>query len=169
MNNKINKMTFTSLIAAVYFVFCFIEQSFASGSIQCRLSEALTLLPLIFPEAIIGVTIGCLIFNVTQGIIFDVIFGTLATFISAFLTYLIGKNIKNTALKIFVGGLFPVFINALIIPIVLILGYDVEEMYLLLSLKIAIGQIIAIYGVGTFVYLGINRFYNDRQEINISN
>ena len=163
MNNKISKMTFTAIIAAIYFIFCFIEQSFASGSIQCRLSEALTILPLIFPEAIIGVTVGCLIFNVTQGIVFDVILGTLATFLSAVLTYFVGKYIKNTALKIIVGGLFPVIINALIIPVVLILGYDVSELYWLLALKVGIGQAIAVYGVGTFVYLGVDRFIQSKE------
>ena len=89
-NDKVKRLTISAMIAAVYFACAFVEHSFASGAIQCRLSEALCLLPLFIPQAKVGVTVGCLIFNVTQGIVWDMIFGTIATLIAAIMTYYIG-------------------------------------------------------------------------------
>ena len=152
MNNKIKKMAFSAMIAAIYFLMCFVQQGFASNVIQCRLSEGLTILPLFFPEAIIGVTIGCLIFNLIQGSVYDVIFGTLATLCAALCTHYIGKHIKNNTLKFIVGALFPVLFNAFIVPFVLISGSGATEGYFYLVLTVGIGQLIACYVFGYITY-----------------
>ena len=160
MNNKIHRMALSAMIAAIYFGLSFVEQGFASGLIQCRLSEALTILPLFFPEAIIGVTIGCLIFNLSTGLLLDVILGTLATLISSLLTYFIGKLILNKYLKFVIGAIFPVVINALIVPIILMIEYSVEEAYFLIAIKIFIGQLIAVYGLGFLVYITMDKIFS---------
>ena len=159
MKKNVIKLTLSAMIAAIYFVCCFVEQSFASGAIQCRLSEASTLLPLFFPEAIVGVTIGCLIFNVTSGVIWDMIFGTLTTLISAFLTYLIGRFIKKDWLKVILGGLPPVLLNAFIIPLVLIFGYGLNDAYFYLVLTVGIGEFIAVYVVGGLLYFPLKKAF----------
>lgn len=166
MNKKSKRMTLSAMIGAIYFICCFVEQSFASGAIQCRLSEGLTLLPLIFPEAILGITVGCLIFNIYTGVLWDIIFGTLTTLLAGILTYVIGRLIKNEGLKIFIGGLFPVFLNALVIPVILYNGYGVNDGYFFLVLTIAIGQIIAVYGVGTLIYFPLKKYLIDYKDIN---
>ena len=165
MNNKIHRMALSAMIAALYFILCFVEQGFANGLVQCRLSEALTILPLFFPEAIIGVTIGCLIFNLSTGLLLDVILGTLATLCASLLTYYIGRLIKNKYLKFIVGATFPVIVNALVVPVILMLEYDVSEAYYLMALKIFIGQAIAVYGLGFLVYISIEKV----QSLNIIN
>lgn len=157
MKSPVKKLTLSAMIAAIYFVFCFIEQSFASGAIQCRLSEALCLLPLFFPEAILGITIGCLIFNITTGIAYDIIFGTLATLIGGIITYFIGKFIKNTPLRIILGGLSPILLNAIIIPFVIIYGYESVDAYFYLFGTIFIGEALAIYVAGTLIYFPIQK------------
>lgn len=149
---KVKQMTFSSMIAAIYFLLCFVEQDFASGAIQCRISEGLTLLPLFFPEAIIGVTLGCLIFNIVYGTLFDIIFGTLATLLAGVITYFIGKVIKNDYLKILIGGIPPIIINALVIPLILIFSYNSPDNYFYLVLTVGIGQFIAVYVVGFIIY-----------------
>ena len=149
---KVKQMTFSSMIAAIYFLLCFVEQDFASGAIQCRISEGLTLLPLFFPEAIIGVTLGCLIFNIVYGTLFDIIFGTLATLLARVITYFIGKVIKNDYLKILIGGIPPIIINALVIPLILIFSYNSPDNYFYLVLTVGIGQFIAVYVVGFIIY-----------------
>lgn len=159
MNSRVKKLTFSAMISAIYFIFCFIEQSFASGAIQCRLSEALCLLPLFFPEAILGITIGCLIFNITTGIIYDAVFGTLATLLAGIITYLIGRFIKNTFLRIFLGGLSPVLLNAIIIPFVIIYGYESPDQYFYLFFTIAIGEALAIYVVGSIIYFPLKKIF----------
>ena len=165
-NSKVKKLTLSAMIAAIYFACAFVEQSFASGAIQCRLSEAFTLLPLLFPEAIIGVTIGCLIFNVTQGIVYDMIFGTLATLLAGVTTYFLGKLVKNDFLKIALGGLPPVLFNAFIVPIILIFGYEVPDSYWYLVLTVGIGQVIAVYVAGGLLYFPIKKALEKFRVIN---
>ena len=159
MNKKIKTLTFTSMITALYFSLAFVEQTFANGAIQCRLSEALTLLPLFFPEAIIGVTLGCFLFNVTTGIVWDIVVGTLCTFISCLITYFIRKVIKNDILKIILGGLPHVLINALVIPVVLMYGYQLPDGYLFLFASIFIGQFIAVYIIGGLLYFPLKKLF----------
>ena len=152
MNNKIKRMAFSAMIAAIYFLMCFVQQGFASNAIQCRLSEGLTILPLFFSEAIMGVSIGCLFFNLLHGSVYDVIFGTLATLLAALCTHYVGKLIKNNTLKFIVGASFPVLFNAFVVPFLLINGAGVADGYFYLVLTVGIGQLIACYGFGYITY-----------------
>ena len=84
------------IIAGLYVVLTLITFPIASSEIQFRPSEGLTLLPLIFPEAIVGVFVGCVLSNLITGcVVLDIIFGGLITLISAILTYFVGKLIKS--------------------------------------------------------------------------
>ena len=159
MKTRVKQMTYSAMIAAIYFILCFFQQDFASGAIQCRLSEGLTLLPLFFPEAILGVTFGCLIWNIMHGVLYDVIFGTLATLIACILTYLIGKLVKNDFLRILLGGIPPIIINALVIPLVILFGYGETMSYGYLFLTIGLGQLIAVYVVGTIIYFPLKEIF----------
>lgn len=157
--SKVKRLTFSAMIAALYFACCFVNPSFASGAIQCRVAEGFSLLPLFFPEAIIGVTIGCLLFNVSMGIWWDIVFGTLATFLASIVTYFIGRIVKNDWLKIGLGGLSPVLFNALIIPFVLAYGYDVTDYYWFLFLTVGAGELIAVYVVGIAIYFPLKKLF----------
>lgn len=59
----------------------------AYGAIQVRLSEAFTVLPFLFPAAVPGVAVGCLVANLLSpyGLI-DVVCGTAATLLAALWT-----------------------------------------------------------------------------------
>ena len=88
-----------AVIAALYFVLTFFVPAISYGPLQFRVGEALTLLPIIMPEAAIGVTLGCFIANVFSPYAwYDMVFGTLATAIAALLTYLIGRWLKDKKL-----------------------------------------------------------------------
>ncbi len=58
-----------AMIAALYIVLTGLAAGFdlASGAIQVRFSEVLTILPFFTPAAIPGVTIGCLLANILTG------------------------------------------------------------------------------------------------------
>ena len=122
------KVLFTvqaAMIAAVYVVLTMFVNAFsiASGAIQVRLSEALTILPYFTPAAIPGLGIGCLLANLLTGApIYDVVFGSLATLIGACGTYLLRKYK-------FLCTLPPVVSNMVIIPLVLRYGYDLTIVY----------------------------------------
>ena len=69
MNKKTHFLTQAALIAALYVVLTLVAAmlGLASGTIQVRLSEALTILPALTPAAIPGVFVGCLLGNLLSG------------------------------------------------------------------------------------------------------
>ncbi len=96
------------IIAALYMTLTLVFAPISFGAIQFRISEALTVLPMFFPEATAALFVGCLISNMISGFgIADMVFGSLATLIAAFLT----SKIKNK----YTAPLPSVFINAAVI------------------------------------------------------
>ena len=152
-NFKAKSLARAGIIASIYIVLTLIFYPISFGGMQVRVSEGLTLLPLIFPEAVFGLTIGCLIANLFGNGVLDIVFGTLATFISAVLTMYVGKRIKNTALKIFVSGLFPVIINAIVIPFTFLVAIENVGVYIISAVQIFVGQAISVYLFGSPIYL----------------
>lgn len=93
-NKKVLFLTQAAVIAAIYVVLTIFISAFnlASGAIQVRISEALTILPFFTPAAIPGLAIGCLLSNLLTGAaVYDVVFGSLATLLGAVGTSLRGN------------------------------------------------------------------------------
>ena len=135
-NSKTLYMVQAGFIAALYFVLTWLAAGFdlASGAIQVRFSEALTILPFFTPAAIPGLTIGCFLANIAIGSALpDVIFGTLATLLGALGTYVLRKHR-------FLCSLPPVAANALIVPLVLIYAYGVPGGFGYLALTVGAGE-----------------------------
>ena len=149
-----------AMIAAIYVVLTFLINTFdlASGAIQVRISEALTILPYFTPAAIPGLFIGCLLANVLTGAaIFDVVFGSLATLLGAVGTYLLRKHK-------FLCTLPPVLANVLIIPFVLRYGYELVMEYgghdisiPFYMLTVGIGELICCCVLGTILLQALDR------------
>ena len=118
-NKKVLFIVQAAMIAAIYVVLTMFISAFnlASGAIQVRVSEALTILPYFTPAGIPGLFIGCLLSNLSPGAtVYDVVFGSLATLLGAVGTYLLRRHK-------FLCTLAPVAANMLIIPFVLRYGY----------------------------------------------
>lgn len=151
MNNKARKsavyLTRGAMIAACYVVLTYLTNLFglANGAIQFRISEALCILPIFLPEAVPGLTIGCLISNIITGCNpFDVLFGSLATLLGA----LGARLLRGLPTKLlWLASLPTVLANMLIVPPVLIFAYGVEDAYLWLVLTVGIGEIVCA-GIG---------------------
>lgn len=146
-SRKILYVTRAAVIAAIYVVLTIIAAGFdlASGMIQVRFSEALTVLPYFTPAAIPGLTIGCLISNIATGCMLpDVIFGTLATLIGAIGSWYLRRS------KILVT-LPPVISNALIIPLVLTYAYKIPGGIPLQILTVGAGEIISCVAIGSIL------------------
>lgn len=146
----------SGVIAALYAVF---TVSFGSlsflGGIQVRPSEGLCMLPLLYPDAITALCAGCFISNLFSPFaVFDVTIGVAATLIAALCTFLTGKIVKNTLLKLIVGGIFPVLVNAAAVPLIVFLadGGGVSAItaaaYLAVAGEVALSQAIWVYAVG---------------------
>ena len=145
MNTKIKSITTAAVIAALYVALTFISNlaGLASGAVQVRISEALTVLPCFTAAAIPGLTIGCLLSNLLTGCAFwDIIFGTLATLIGAVGTYLVRRH-KSLA------PLPPIIANTLIVPFVLIYTYGAEQAIWFLMATVGAGEIISAGVFGT--------------------
>ncbi len=147
------------VIAALYFVLTMAVLPVASGAIQFRVSEALTLLPLLFPEAIPALFAGCILANLVSGcVVYDVIFGSVVTLLAACLTYAAGRVFKKTWLKIAVGGIFPVLLNAFLLPLIWLFCYEsLEYAYMIQVLFLIAGQGVSVYLLGTFLMLPVMR------------
>ncbi len=82
----------SGIIAALYAVLTLLLAPISYGAVQCRVAEAMTLLPIVMPQAIPGLFVGCIIANLATGSLVDVLFGALATLIAAVGTYLLRKQ-----------------------------------------------------------------------------
>lgn len=115
---SVRRLAVCGLIAAVYVVLSVALAPITFGSLQFRVSEALTLLPIFSPYAIVGVTLGCLLSNligVAMNLtpVVDVVFGTLATLLAAAATWAL-RNVRFRGLPL-AAALPPILINMVVI------------------------------------------------------
>lgn len=145
-----------ALIAAIYSILSLVLAPFSFGNIQVRVAEALTLLPIIYAPAIIGLTLGCFITNLIGVFMganilgfMDVLIGTLATLIAALISYQF-RHIKLNKFEV-LSILSPILINALIIGAELAFVFAPVfnlQFIALFSLDVAFGQSIAVILIG---------------------
>ena len=141
-------ITQAAIIVALYTVLTIFAASLniESGAIQVRFSEVLTILPFFSFAGVPGVTIGCLVSNIVIGSdIFDIIFGTLATFIGAVGTWYIGVLFRKTGKNLlkFLSPLPPIIANTIIVPFVLTYAYHVPDGIPFLMLTVGAGEVIS--------------------------
>lgn len=143
----VKAITTAAIIAALYTVLTFLSAmlGISSGVIQFRLSEILCILPVFTASAIPGLFLGCLISNLLTGaVIWDVIFGSIATLLAALGTYAF-KNHK------YIAAAFPVISNAAIVPFVLRYAYGCPDSIPFMVATVAIGEIVTAY-IGGLVF-----------------
>lgn len=153
----VKRMTFAASIAALYFVLCLVEGNLASGYMaNVRLSEGFCILALFVPEVILGTSIGCFIYNLTFGLgILDAVIGTTATLLGTSFIFLIGKLFKKDYFRLPLYGIGLVLLNAILVPIVLIISTPDQLTWASYWVEFGIvcgGEAIAVYGVGIPLY-----------------
>ena len=135
-------ITQAAVIAALYVALTYISSAMglAYNSVQFRLSEILTVLPVFTPAAIPGLTLGCFLANISSpfGII-DILCGTLATFLASVVTYSV-RNITLKGLPV-LATIPPVLFNALIIGLeIWYLEGRIPEIFFVSALQVGAGQ-----------------------------
>ncbi|MBQ7596884.1 MAG: QueT transporter family protein [Clostridia bacterium] len=161
MNKKTKPTRFiaeAAVIAALYAALTCFLAPISYGSVQFRVSEALTILPVLTPAAIPGLTIGCLIANFSSpfGIV-DVVLGTLATFLASICT-MATRNIRFKNLPL-LSAFFPVLFNAVIVGLDILIavpdaphGFSFSDFtfkaYLINMLTVGLGEIVVCYLLG---------------------
>ena len=147
-------ITQAAMIAAIYVVMTLFINVFnlANGAIQVRISEALTILPVFTTAAIPGLFIGCLLSNTLTGcVIWDIIFGSIATLLGA----LGSRALRHTK---FLYTLPPVISNAVIVPLVLKYAYGLGDAYWYLFVTVGIGEVLSVCVLGTVLRTVLNRY-----------
>lgn len=160
-NKSVTYVVQAAVIAALYVVLTLLANALglSSYSIQVRFSEALCILPFFTPAAIPGLWIGCLTANLMTGaIIWDIVFGSVATLIGAVGTYLLRKHK-------FVCTLPPVIANMVIVPWILRYGYGFKTVYNGIDwsipfnvVTVGIGEIISVCILGSLLLKVLNKY-----------
>ena len=136
-NKMIKKMTFASMISAVYFVLCLIEGYIASGPVaNIRFAEGLIVFALFVPETILG----------------------------GLFVILTNKLVKKENIKLIIFGLGLVIFNAFIVPIVLILNIpDLNwGIYWYEFMVVGVGELIAVYSIGIPLYFASRKIMKEK-------
>ena len=145
-------IAYAAVIAAVYVVLTLIFAPISYGPIQVRVSEALCVLPIFTPAAVPGIFIGCLLANALGGlVIWDVVFGSLASLAAAYISYLLRSK------KVF-AYLSPIVINALVVPFVLKYAYGVDDLIWYMMFTVAVGEIISVGVLGSILSIVLEKY-----------
>lgn len=150
-NQSARRLTRAGIVAAIYAALTLVLAPYAYGPVQIRLGEALTVLPALLAESVPGLFVGCLTANLFSGAgIYDIAFGSLLTLVAA----LLSRALKNP----FLTGLPPVVLNALGVPLILILaGGESWAAYWAIAGSIALTQAVWVYALGLPLYFSVKR------------
>ena len=146
--NKTAFLTKSAVIAALYVVLTEISAllGISSGVIQFRLSEMLAVLPIFTPAAVPGVFIGCLISNIiTGGVLWDVIFGSLASLIGAIGARMLRKK------SVYLAPIPTIAANMIIVPLVLRYAYGAEGSIPFFMFTVGLGEFVTAGILGVFL------------------
>ena len=154
MKNTKN-ITHAALIGAMYFALTHLQNllvpNSATWAIQFRASEALCVLALFTPAAVPGLTIGCLLFNLSfaGALPLDFLVGSFAAFLACGTMRLL-KNHPLAALSM------PAWFNALLVgwELTIYLGETTFTMaaFWINALYVAIGELAVLYTLGWLLY-----------------
>lgn len=140
-----------AVIAALYTALTLLLAPISYGQFQVRLSEAMTLLPILLPEAVPALAVGCLLSNILGGCtIFDIVFGTLATLLAALCTRRLRTNL-------WLAAAMPVLFNGVIVGAVVHYCYSPAFPLPLCMLTVAIGEAIACMIAGPLLIGALRR------------
>lgn len=164
MKRKTKYLAHGALLAALYVALTYLQNFLLPGSatwaIQFRASEALCVLALFTPAAIPGLTIGCLLFNVSfaGALPLDVLVGSGATLLSVGTMYLLRRvTIKGYPLP---AMLMPALFNGILV------GWELAVYigggFLINALHVAIGELAVLLSLGSALYCTIRARGLDR-------
>ncbi|OJV64633.1 MAG: transporter [Clostridiales bacterium 38-18] len=162
MNKKVNYVVKAGVIAAIYVVLVMIFSFSSFGPIQFRVAEAMTILPFFTGAAVPGLFVGCLVANFLGGaIIWDTIFGSLATLAAAYLSYKLSK-------KEWLVPIPPILINTVVVGFVLKYAYGIPDGLLVLMGGVFMGEVVSVLGFGMILLNAlkpVRKFISDKERV----
>ena len=157
MSKRTRFLAHAALIAALYASLCWLQNLLLPGSaswaIQFRAAEALCVLALFTPAAIPGLTIGCLLFNLTfsAALPLDFLMGTAATLVAVGAMYLV-RNVRFRGYPL-LAMTMPALWNAVLVgwELAIYIGGG----FWLNALYVAIGELAVLFTLGTALFYAI--------------
>lgn len=157
-----------AVVGALYVVLTYFGSIFGItfGPVQCRFSEALCVLPFLFPETAWGLGIGCLISNIISPYgVLDMAVGSLTTLIAALLTARCRSRYLAPAPPVILNGLF---VGGMLAYYETGFGNAFGAAFAFNGLAVAAGEVIACYGLGMLLLWQLPRipFFRRMMEDN---
>ena len=154
---QIRNIVYAGVIAALYVVLTHLQNLIfpdsAEFAVQFRASEALCVLAFFTPTAIPGLTLGCLVFNLTyaQALPLDFLIGSIASLLATACMWMT-RNIKVKKLPL-LGMAMPALWNALLVggELTVYIGGG----FFLNAVLVAVGEAAVLYVLGTILYLAL--------------
>ncbi len=148
---KAKVITRGAMITGIYIVITYLLAPVSFGPLQFRLAEALTVLPILYPEAVPALFLAVMLSNIIGGLgLVDIIGGSLVTLLAAAVTYKFRHSI--------IAYLSPIIFNGLLVSLYLALLFELP--YWLTAVQITISQAVVILLFG----YPLIRFLRSRQE-----
>ncbi len=161
-NKKILYLVHGAMIAAIYAAATYFSAvlGIAYNAIQFRFSEALTILAVFTPAAIPGLTVGCILGNISSPFgIWDIVFGSAATLLAAICARKL-RNIKFKGLPL-LSVLMPVIFNAIIVgaEITFLFPTDAPSLtaFTVAALEVGAGEAVVCLAGGIPLYFAIQK------------
>ncbi|MGL5977395.1 MAG: QueT transporter family protein [Erysipelotrichaceae bacterium] len=154
--NLVRRIAFGAMIGALYAAVSIALAPLSFGNVQIRIAEALTLLAIFFPEAIMGLTLGCFLTNLVGNFMgvniagpIDIFVGTFATFLAAVLSYRL-RHIRYKNIP-WAAAIPPILINAIFIglELAIVIGNGMDwTLFGIFALEVGLGQLVAVCVLG---------------------
>ena len=150
-SKKTKYLTQAAIVAAIYVMLTLISKPIAIGFVEIRISEALCVLPFLLPSSVWGLFCGCFIANAFNGSILDMVIGSLATLIGAYLT----SKIKNKWLC----PIPAILSNTILIPFVIMKysGVWSPSAYFAASAGVFASETASVYVLGMILLLALEK------------
>lgn len=144
-----------ALVAAVYVAVSYALAPVSFGPLQFRAAEGLTLLPMVFPEAVPGLFVGCLVANLIGPYgLPDVVFGSLITLGAAILTRVFRRSP--------VAYVSPIALNAIFVSAYL--TFLTKVPYWALVLSIGASETISVLAIGVPLLKLMSRAFGEKER-----
>ena len=174
MKLTVKNITRLALIAAAYAALTVALMPISYGPVQMRVSEILMVLPFFIPESSVALAVGCFIANAFGGYgVLDMVFGSLATFLSGVCMGKLGKSGGESFLTKMLALLMPVVFNAVFVGGTL--AYATASagafagLFALYALEVGAGElaVMAVLEIPAMIYLPKSRVMKYFKEQNM--
>lgn len=148
------QIALSGIAAGLYVAVTVLTASFAYGSIQFRIADAMCLLVCIEPSLTVGLTLGCLIANLFSTVsALDIIIGTAGTLLGCLLTV----HIKKTWLLPIPTILSNAILVGAMLSWVLMPASEFWQGFAIMGGEVALGEAVVLYALGVPLVIAMRR------------